>query len=581
MTFEKPEHPKAFIPTVGWVTNLAKDVLSEFRNWSESDSSDLQRNKIRRQMQKVARFQQTRCIGEAERVLSTSHRLGKWSAQLFLSFRDKRAMVDYLRFQEWVFESDEKDPLQEIVDGLTEAFSDLGKKSSVNVRLGVGLSARKRISCRINLDPFKNFRAIYLRILRASRQRRNLTVLEKAANMMGRVAIRVKFLLVETGTEYYIRWIEWKLRRHPEFVPKNVLRHINLVVEDIFAEEIQSGTLDLNVLYAELSDFMEERVASLWSAIPDQLSEPRAVAKFFKVWLGVIIGRMSEIPDPPAATTHYVINSFKIAFCWASTYPLVDDVLDSSKTSSCVRKEMADVMRAVFRSDPLRHPLSFRSCIELRSRMLELLELLDLAHRDAAKNAIMNVFEAHQVDSGLRSTDPAIDVEERFNNALLKSMLVRIATMHVCGIFPTAQDYLEMARVAIFNQLGDDIWDATEDLAENRVTPVTLGLLDKGPDAYDYYLDYAAYLCQFASVERPAVLAISHTYRLAWDCGDATTRNRLKASIEKFSPKLDMWSFFGSTQHIDPDSLIFDLEDGLRSMMPKDTPHFLHLPSHC
>ena len=568
MSQDKLENgPEAFSPSVSWIFALAKEVLDEFKSWRESESSQLERTKIRSQMKKVAFFQQTRCIGEAERILSVPHGLGKWSAQLFLSFRDKRAMIDYLRFQEWAFESTGKDPLREIVDGLTETFADLGKKSSVNVQLGVRLSSRKTIAWRINLDPFKNYRSIYLRILRASRQCRRLTILEKAANVLGRIAIKVKFFMVETGTEYYFRWVEWKLKRYPGFVPKNIARHINLFFEDMFEEEIRSGTLELDIVYEELSDFMEKRITSLWSAIPEQLREPRAVAKFFKVWLGVLIGRMSEAPVPPANATQYVVDSFKLAFCWASTYPLVDDVLDSSETSLDVRREMAAVMRGVFCGDKLKNPLSFKSCVELQSRMTELLELLAPEHRNAAKHAIMNVFDAHEEDAGLRCTDTVIDVAARFQNALLKSMLVRIATMHVCGICPTVGDYKEMARVAIFNQLGDDIWDAMEDLAEERVTPVTLGLLGKGPDAYGYYLDYAAYLCQFAPVERPATLAISHTFRLAWEAGDAKTRSRLKASIERFSPDLDAWGFFGSTQHVDPDSLIFDLEDGLRTLV--------------
>ena len=59
---------------------------------------------------------------------------------------------------------------------------------------------------------------------------------------------------------------------------------------------------------------------------------------------------------------------------------------------------------------------------------------------------------------------------------------------------------------------------------------------------------------------RPAALAISHTYRLAWDCGDEAGKKLLIDSLATFSNGLDPVAFFQGTQHIDPDSLIFDFE---------------------
>ena len=126
-----------FCPTVQWIQQLARDSLSEFARWRDSERAESRRMELRAEMQKVANFNKRRCLLAAEKQLTLNTVFGKWAAQLFLSFRDKTAMTDYLRFQEWAFTTEGPDPLEDINEGIHDAFADLGNGSALNVGIGV------------------------------------------------------------------------------------------------------------------------------------------------------------------------------------------------------------------------------------------------------------------------------------------------------------------------------------------------------------------------------------------------------------------------------------------------------------
>lgn len=557
--------PSIACPSIAWIHQLAEDVLAEFDTWRSTPHADACRDELRSHMKRVSAFNVRRCLQTAEELLTTNNAFGQWAAKLFLSFRDKTAMTDYLRFQEWAFATDTTDPLRDLNANIREAFSDLGKGATMRIGLGVQLWKQKRLKFGVGLDPFVNYRAMYLRLLRSFRKRNSHRLIDKAVFLFHRTLIQTKFWIAEKGCEKYYKYAVDRLKLQPNWIPANILRHCEVMTRDLLAQS--SGFVDLDAVETELSEYMQSRISSLSEAVPQDILDRGGASKFFKVWIGVLIGRLSTAKDEQADLTHYAITSFKLAFCWACTYPLIDDILDASETSSETKSQLIELMQCVFADAPEPRQLSNRSCTELFERMKELAELTPPSGRAATKQAILNVFEAHVQDAKLDLHDALASPKERLKTSLLKSMLVRIATMHICGIIPTEQDYREMAPIAIFNQLGDDIWDAGEDFSEGRATPVTVGMRSKEFDPHSYYLDFAAYLTTLGRVGRPAALAVSHTYRLAWESGDSSTRQRLVNSLISFFPSLNPCDFFRGTQHVDPDSLIFDFEKAVSELV--------------
>lgn len=567
-------HPKVesksdtFTPSFDWLNQLADATLAEFQEWLESNTSEAKQAFIRETMQRVARNQLRRAIPTAESSMLSGDPVFDWCVKLFLSFRDQSAMIDYLRMQECAFQTiGAPDPLDDLSAGITEGFAGLGRKDVFQVRLGVILSRSLRISKLLSLDPFPHIRRIYRRILRAKRKQQH------SPGVFGRILNRIdvavaKFKIqavIHGGIWYASRALKW-LQSEPEFIPSDIERHVVGSIREMFRAEVELGTVDELDLLERCYQYVVATLPGLADAMWDSYTEQSA-SKFLKVFIGVLIGRMSE--RPPTLTTQYIVDTFKAAFCWASTYPLVDDVLDSGNTSNSTRADLAAIINNVFGNGESVGQTVDKSCVELRQRMVELKTLIPSGHETAAAQSILNVFRAHQQDAGIRESEVNVQSYERLRTALLKALLVRAATMHVCGIFPSKKDYEEMAIVAVFNQLGDDIWDAIEDIAEGRTTLVTNQLLRGGPNAYEYYLQYAGFLVSKFGVvaARPACLAIAHTFRLAWDAGTTETRQALTEALSKFSPNLDQTAFFRHTQYIDPDALIFDLEAALGSLV--------------
>lgn len=561
---------EAFVPDEAWLESLANESYRRFMTWQASRAAESSRADIRTWMHRIARFHQRRLFSISEQALSIQHPLGRWLAQVFLSFRDKYAMMDYLRFQECAYvQENNLDPLRELSAMVLRIGGSLGRSPAAAVRLGFS----RRLSISISLDPLVNLRSIYCRLLKSHRQRVAPTRFVRCLNWLDRQRARLNVFLLERGAGWYLARVYRQLQRDPHYVPVAIFQEINRLLLETFPEESREGRLDRMAVVSEALNFLLPRLLSLHTAIPNQLEHQGSVGKLMKLFMGVLIGRMENLPSAPVDVTQYVIDSVKLAYCWACTYPLVDDILDERTTGDTQRRELVSVMRSVCEDDPIDTRAFCAASRELYARMGELFALIPEADRPAARAAILNVFRAHCQDSQhtISSAD-APEYQTFFRVALLKSMLVRTATMHVCGIPPSEQDYREMASIAYFNQLGDDIWDARQDYEAGSVTPATLALAGRGPNASLQYMDFAAYLCTMENKNsaRPAALAIAHTFRLAWQAGNDVTRQAIAEAMQTFAPDVDVNNFFGATQHIDPDSMIFDLEDSLAKSIALD-----------
>ena len=542
------------IPDYESIRGLARSALASFSRWATGPTADADRALVRGQLERLGRFYRSRRFAEAGRRLASRDPLAAWAGGVFLSFRDRAAMIDYMRFQECADpQPGGGDPLGGVAAAIRETLVPLGRRARVAFRLGVPLFGTRGIRLELRLDPFVNYRAIYARLLRRARAGRRAGWRDHARDAFDRAAGGLKVRFFRAAAVLFARG--WGR--------VNTVTNVRDTLSAIFPVAARLGDKRIAEIEATLTAYLRDRLGSLMRSLPRDTVEDGGIGKLIKLIVGTLIGRANAMPaTDPAGATRYIIESARIAYCWAVTYPLVDDVLDSGATGPATRAALRELFAGLGAGAP-GGPLAES---ELGRRMRELCELLAPPVRVRAAAAIRNVFLAHDADSSSRLGDARGDADP-LEVALLKSLLVRIATMEICGIPATAADYRAMAAVALFNQLGDDIWDAAEDLRNDRLTPVTRYHRGGGANPYRAYLDFAAFLAgESGAAARPASLAVCHTFKLAHDAKCAETRAELLAALRQFAPAAAAVTILTCTPHVDPDSMLFDFERAARPL---------------
>jgi len=280
--------------------------------------------------------------------------------------------------------------------------------------------------------------------------------------------------------------------------------------------------------------------------------------KFVKLAIGTFLGCAAASKASGRCDPSAVSRALQASFFWALTYPLVDDVLDSGSSNSKDRARLERSLRQALRdygpSSSSGHDLAPPIAVAMR----RLLALPD-TNRKRVADAIESVLVAH-VEGAKPRLGLDVDAGDAFVwLALEKSLLVRTATSEVCGFEVTWDEYRVMAPVAYFNQLGDDIWDAAEDLRDGAINPVTLWLTGaRAENPYQTYLDFGAWIADESAdsgTARAVALAIVHTFSLALSDGSAS--EAVLASVLGGAFRSELLT---AVPHIDPDSMLFEFD---------------------
>ena len=154
----------------------------------------------------------------------------------------------------------------------------------------------------------------------------------------------------------------------------------------------------------------------------------------------------------------------------------------------------------------------------------------------------------------------------------LKSALVRLATMEVCAIDVDRQTRDRSLSRALYNQLGDDLWDIYEDYDDDRVTPFNLFLSRRDvPDPFALYADYAVLLSSGLSRRRKTAvfLGVCETLKDTLDVLKLRPDDKLgvAACVSRLledATGLDQAGLrLQAMPHVDFDAIIFLMEDTL------------------
>ena len=505
----------------------------------------------------------------AEMYMLSGNLLNDLFARAFLSLRDRRAIIDYLCLQE---------SADAVVGGaaswdLRETLRRLSRLASGRtlLRLQLPVIPGYHRCFEVPFDPFRHYRAIYGIVLASKRKGRPLRLPQTLAIWLHRRFAAAKACAVQGGLRLYLRLCgQWPALRQSTF-ERNLQQLIALACTRLF--NVQGQVVQVDEVVRELVPYFSTRLGALFREVePAKGSTLKGWSKLAKIVTGILVWRAARRTVAQDAT-QYVIASFKIAYCWGVTYPLVDDVIDASNASMSVRRDICSVVEDAFRRGTVSTEDAADGVVgELQGRMVELRALLEQEESLlAAREAILATTIAHHEDAIQRLNSVALcNREERMLNAISKAASVRVASLLICGVPICNAALQDIYRMALFNQLGDDIWDIEEDLVEGRATPVTVQLLSGAENPFCLYLDYAAYLSSRADPtlqQLPIALAVADTYRLSYAIGSPSTRRLLRESLVDRCRQLNPAALLCYAQRVDPDSFIFELEVALSPLV--------------
>jgi hypothetical protein len=548
------------VPDEATLQHLAASTIADYEQWKTSSGFREDCDRIHHQLTNISRRYERRVIPEALDAMRISEPLTRWVIELFLAFRDRTAMMDYLRFQESADVAPSgNDPLAVVQTFLNDEIIPLGRKTKYLFYFHPLLLFKPKWKIPISVDPFVNIRAVYANLLldkRKHKQRRHYTWFVVQYH---RCLAWCKVQLWHLGL------LLAKKKRGELLSPVIIL----LFFARFFPDLSKCNREQLVQVLAAAKFHFIDRIQRLIPHVPRETLRSGGLAKFVKVIIGTLVGVASARPQcrDGAEVAESVCRALAVAANWAVTYPLVDDVLDSAATDQETRHQLTQL----FMSLSLGQPVHVPKLQVLHQRMLELLGCIPIESRSRVSQAIWNVFLAHKADAEgvLAEVNSSTDVVVV---SLLKSLLVRTATMEISSMPATKTDYQSMAGVALFNQFGDDIWDAHEDMASSRLTPVTQYLTHGGVNPYHDYIYWGAYLASKNHAHaRPIALAICHTLQLAYQAGTQRTRTEIKNTLRDFAPRANASVILKCARHIDPDSVIFDFDAAIRwHYLPKN-----------
>ncbi len=534
------------LPTREAVRKLSISTVESFNQWrSDAESLDRGRRIVLDEVRSIARFYERRQFHNA---FETLVKPGGWSgylASVFLSYRQRDAMLGYLRFQECAGEFEgEHDPLEKVNQLLNTDLRRLGTRSLslFGVMVDTGEGRRRRV--RLPIDPFACHRRVYTRILRA--RRTGIGQRARVLNFVDRHRARCELALLKLACRVMVR-MNW--------IP---LKGETIVAElgEVFGCA-EWGENEKRKFKHEMEMFIEGDAWEILEHTSEDAWLNGGAGKFVKLAIGTMLGCVETNQARGDADVDSVIRAMKTVFYWALTYPLVDDVLDQGESSLADRQSLARTMReALSAGGEEDEPTNDVPPIAIAMRRLLSIPGIN---RKRVSTAILAVLEAH-VDGATPRLESVIEEGDLYVwLSLEKSLLVRVATSEISGIPVPWKDYQEMAGVAYFNQLGDDLWDAEEDLRDGAITPVTMwarGLRRENPSRM--YVDFGAWLSDEAGNEqttRGIALAIVHTFSLSRGAGPLTD-SMLEMELEGAFPA----SLMDAVPHIDPDSMLFEFE---------------------
>ena len=505
-------------------------------------------------------------------------KLEEFFLELFILSRSPRKVLAYLSVQEG---ENFDDPIEGFDTNAPIVIRDLLRR----VGRAPQLKYTKKtlgIPWRISLDPSIFLRRLYWNTLRPSfvskvlgSQQVRVLRFRVTCWLLSKICFRLKNAIAEKERDASIA----------NFLKSQAIdRPIAMLLLVIFADVTRDWSRkDWSQLLNRIKSYLEIQVPNLTNAISQNSGNNRGYIKLAKVSFGVLICRARHQDDFNNRSLDYVFDSIRLAYSWGITYPLVDNVIDDPEIPKQTKKAVLSLVGQVFSEKKLEGTASKLATespliAELTRRLLEVRELIRVERREHVFPVVNALIRSHQIDThfslnDLQKNNCSFDQTKILINAASKAAAIRLATLAVCGGEINNETVTRYLNRGFFNQLGDDIWDLSEDCRDGRVTPVTYA---KETKLSDPVLDYLQYTSWLVKGERPlrrsaAFLGCCEVLRDSIHLSEGTEEQAFIAELISASLAAvgirDAKSFLDGVPPIDTDSTLFLLEDAIKECL--------------
>lgn len=482
--------------------------------------------------------------------------LGNALVELFLYSRTRGYGLAFLGIQECLPVERDGGRGSHIMDVFAEVLSALGRMPLLTAKLG-GF----KYSPSIDLDPLGTLRRAYHGELMRARRPRGSARRSGVTFGPTRTVFLLKVRLIEL--------IAKRAFRFPSEFPtaedltksmetRNAQRVVVAQVLILFPGSSSLGDHELVTLGKRIGVYLAERFADLLRVMTRDSLEAEGVAKLAKTAVGVISWRVRCQPSDLTDHASFIFDTIRLAYCWGTTYPLIDDVLDSPETESGVLEDLRLSLEELFEDGP---PGVVSSSVplvdEVCGRLSELLSLIDPESVVDVKRTLRHLLQAHLEDSGFLETD-LTNEDLLLSNSMVRAALVRFATKQISGASPSDFQVRHEFSVGLLNQLSDDVWDFVADREANRATPITA--LASGPggieEAIRLYLDYGFWLIRECSQREQVAATIGMVSATQAGLKDVSGGEEILSGILR---GYGIDDGIGAAPFVDPDPVIFGL----------------------
>lgn len=521
---------------------------------------------------------------QLRRLIGTKSKIAKALTELFVCSRIRNYTLAYLSVQEGEdFEgsSHYDTPLPQLIATILML---LGKKSLCVARI-------RSLGIRWDWDPLVPLRRIYTRYLKASHAKRPLSRTEHIGNCVDLFAFRSRLSI---ATIVFRIWQVYAKCRYGDPLTavlgsSNFRLALTFGLAFLFPEAMRSLSRERwKDIEHEIIGYLGSRISTLLSVIPSDSINSHGLIKLLKVAVGTIAGRIGASTPEERSQPEFIFATIRLAYCWGLTYPLVDNVLDSSEIDNDSKQLFLKSLDHMFSTMEMPskvilaqlHPATIEVLERLQETMRELdpnqlrrvqvfLRLLAAAHGSDAIRRLSDVPELESVE--LLELEKAV-----YADTMLKSAMVRLTTMEICGIQVDNTILQKSFSRSLFNQLGDDLWDIYEDFEDNRVTPFTLFLVRPvSLHPFGIYFNNAAIVAhgQSKKRQRASRLGVMESIKDAYE--ELSKRPTDQLQVEQHITKLlsvtaiDLKNcdFARALPHVDFDAVLFAMEDACFDML--------------
>ncbi|WP_029631092.1 hypothetical protein [Zavarzinella formosa] len=506
-------------------------------------------------------------------------------AELFLLSRIRSYVSAYLSVQEGEdFEGVDRydTPVPQFIASL---LRNLGKQPYATINLG-----GRHFRFIWGVDPLVHLRKMYgLELLQRRRSGRK-PLFAKLGMVFHRTAFSLKTKLMSIILRIGLR----KLIRSPSrfktasWVASPYMRRLmEVAVFHLFPSAGELTTQESNELQSKLVAYFKPRISGLSQAISRDSVFNHGLIKLCKVAFGVLVHRVAAKKNHQEDHPTFIFNTLRLAFSWGVTYPLVDNVLDSGQTSNADREMLTRILSDLFgEKHVVQTPTKTvdhvcPSIREVHSCLSEMLSLVPAQHIPQTLRVLGLLLESHRRDATRRLSTLHDNSPEVFKDVMvdtaLKSALVRMATMEVCGITITNKTFAQSVVRSLFNQLGDDLWDIYEDFDAGRVTPFTQYLTKGGgKNPFQFYLLYSTLISQEMSRRRQTAtfLGFCETLRdslltLKSQGDDPLGVSKAIANMLEIVANPPAMKWVRVVPHVDFDAVLFAFENAIFDLLPE------------